>query len=138
MPKSKPIQQETKETELKIIQSTETFQRSNRLNNWDQTGQKWQSEQPKATSKSAPKPEESQTKPLSLQAVEPKKSEQTDLRGKDTEAVSFKRQPQHDTFNGTSVVVKKAKPLDTVKTVGTAIFGLCCLGIGVLGKHRAF
>ena len=123
---------------MKILQSTETFQRSNRLSNWDQTGQKWQSEQPKGPQgKTTPKPDESQTKPLSLQAVD-HKSEKPDLRGNDTEAVSFKRQPQHDTFNGTSVAIQKAKPMDTVKTVGTAAFGIICLGIGVLSKNRVF
>jgi len=123
---------------LKIIQSTDTFQRSRRLSNWDQTGQKWQSEQSKdSQAKLTPKSNEPQTKPQVLQTLEPA-GKTADLRGKEPEAISFKRQIQKDTFNGSTpnIARTKAKPHETAKTVLTAAFGLCCLAVGSLTKSK--
>lgn len=127
-----------KETELKVIQSTETFRRSRKLSNWDQSGQKWQSEHSTdSPAKVTPKSNEMQAKPQVLQAIEPQ-IEKTDLRGKEPNSISFKRQVQQDTFNGTASVAKKAKPLETVRTAVTAAFALGCIAVGVFTKSKLF
>ena len=111
---------ETKETELKITQSTNTFQRSKRLSNWDQSGQRWQSEGDKG--QVTPKP------------IEPKATPQAPKAGESDgkKELSFKRHKDTDTFNGTKNVATTASRGDKLRAGASVLFGLGCLAIARL------
>jgi len=127
---------ETKETELKVIQSTDTFQGSR--NYWDQSGQKWQSSsvKPKANNAGEGKPPEKVKKPA---AAAPKPSPEKTQAGKNASAVTLKGQVKQDTFQGNPVTTATAKSSGSAKkTFGTLAFGLGCLAVGIFTKSRLF
>lgn len=110
------------------IQSTDTFRGSLRHNYWDQSGQKW------LPNSQNPAPEKPETQTVHTAGTEP---ETKNPKGKSE--VSFKRQPQQDTFQGTTAVIARPRKAgDMAKTIGTAAFGFVCLAVGVLSKSKVF
>lgn len=115
---------ETKETELKITQLTNTFQGSKKLANWDQTGQKWQTELSDSDKgQVTPKPVDAPNKPQAPNTAT------TSSRGKE---ISFKRQKDRDTFHGATTKTTAPKKSDSFRAGASVLFGLGCLALSRL------